>query len=263
MRRAFPRRIGRHRGMNAPLLLDTKRMAVHDGPGLRTTFFVKGCPLKCLWCHNPESQSAERQIARFQHLCRHCAKCTMDEATCPGRAFKVYGKEWSIKNIVAKACEDRPFYDASGGGVTISGGEPLFFPEWTAELLRALRAEGLHTCVDTSLFAAPSVIESLLPLADMWLPDFKVADDALHRRLTGVSNEPIKRNLSMLVAAGARLEVRCVSVPGLTDGADLAARHDYLHSLGIPEASIVDLEYHDYARSKYLALGMPDTMPPR
>ena len=87
MRRAFPRRIGRHRGMNAPLLLDTKRMAVHDGPGIRTTFFVKGCPLKCLWCHNPESQSAERQIARFQHLCRHCAKCTMDEATCPGRAF--------------------------------------------------------------------------------------------------------------------------------------------------------------------------------
>ncbi len=187
----------------------------------------------------------------------------MDEATCPGRAFKVYGKEWSINDIVAKACEDRAFYDASGGGVTISGGEPLLFPEWTAELLRALRAEGLHTCVDTSLYAAPSVIESLLPLADMWLPDFKVADDALHLRLTGVSNEPIKRNLAMLVAAGARLEVRCVSVPVLTDGADLAARHGCLHSLGIPEDSIVDLEYHDYARSKYLALGMPDTMPPR
>ncbi len=249
--------------MKTPLLLDTKRMAVHDGPGIRTTFFVKGCPLKCIWCHNPESQSTERQIARFQHLCRHCGKCAMDEVICPGRAFKVYGKEWTIADIVAKACEDRPFYEASGGGVTISGGEPLLFPEWTAGLLRALRAEGLHTCVDTSLFAAPSVIESLLPLADMWLPDFKVADDALHRRLTGVSNEPIKRNLAMLAAAGASLEVRCVSVPGLTDGADLVARHDYLHSLGIPESSIVDLEYHDYARSKYLALGMPDTMPPR
>ncbi len=187
----------------------------------------------------------------------------MDEATCPGRAFKIYGKDWTIRDIVAKACEDRPFYEASGGGVTISGGEPLLFPEWTVELLRALRAEGLHTCVDTSLYAAQSVIESLLPLADMWLPDFKVADDVQHRRLTGVSNEPIKRNLARLVAAGAQLEVRCVSVPGLTDGADLVARHDYLHSLAIPEASIVDLEYHDYARSKYLALGMPDTMPPR
>ena len=238
-------------------------MAVHDGPGIRTTFFVKGCPLKCIWCHNPESQSTERQIARFQHLCHHCGKCAMDEVICPGRAFKVYGKEWAIRDIVAKACEDRPFYEASGGGVTISGGEPLLFPEWAAELLHALRDEGLHTCLDTSLYAAPSVIESLLPLADMWLPDFKVADDALHRRLTGVSNEPIKRNLALLVAAGAPLEVRCVSVPGLTDGVDLAARHDYLHSLDIPETSIVDLEYHDYARSKYLALGMPDTMPPR
>ncbi len=249
--------------MTSPLLLDTKRMAVHDGPGIRTTFFVKGCPLKCLWCHNPESQSPDRQIARFQHLCNHCGKCRMDEATCPTHAFKVYGREWTIADIVAKACEDRAFYEASGGGVTISGGEPLLFPEWTAALLRALRDAGLHTCVDTSLYAALSVIESLLPLADMWLPDFKVADDALHRRLTGVSNEPIKRNLARLAAAGAPLEVRCVSVPGLTDGADLAARHDHLHSLGIPETSIVDLEYHDYARSKYLALGMPDTMPPR
>ena len=249
--------------MTSPLLLDTKRMAVHDGPGIRTTFFVKGCPLKCIWCHNPESQSVDRQIARFQHLCNHCGKCRMDEATCPTHAFKVYGREWAIADIVAKACEDRAFYEASGGGVTISGGEPLLFPEWTAALLRALRDAGLHTCVDTSLYAAPSVIESLLPLADMWLPDFKVADDALHRRLTGVSNEPIKRNLARLAAAGAPLEVRCVSVPGLTDGADLAARHDHLHSLGIPETSIIDLEYHDYARSKYLALGMPDTMPPR
>ena len=249
--------------MTSPLLLDTKRMAVHDGPGIRTTFFVKGCPLKCIWCHNPESQSPDRQIARFQHLCNHCERCRMDEAICPTHAFKVYGREWAIADIVAKANEDRAFYEASGGGVTISGGEPLFFPEWTAALLRALREAGLHTCVDTSLYAAPSVIESLLPLADMWLPDFKVADDAQHRHLTGVSNEPIKRNLARLAASGAPLEVRCVSVPGLTDGADLAARHDYLHSLGIPEASIVDLEYHDYARSKYLALGMTDTMPPR
>ena len=247
--------------MKTPLLLDVKRLAVHDGPGIRTTFHVKGCPLRCLWCHNPESQSPERQIARFRHLCRHCAKCAMDEATCPGRAFKVYGREWAIPDIVAKALEDKAFYDDSGGGVTISGGEPLFFPEWTAALLRALKDAGLHVCLDTSLFASPAVVDSLLPLVDMWLPDLKADSDELHRRCTGVSNAPIKENLARLAAAGATLEVRCLSVPGLTDGADLAARHDFLRSLGIPDTAVVDLAYHDMARSKYLALGMRDTMP--
>ena len=104
-----------------PLMLDVKRMAVWDGPGLRTAFFVKGCPLKCVWCHNPESIDPQPQEARFQHLCRHCARCTRDEATCPTRAFKVYGRPWTLDAIVAKALEDRPFYDASGGGVTLSG----------------------------------------------------------------------------------------------------------------------------------------------
>ena len=243
--------------MKTPLLLDPKRLAVHDGPGIRTTFFVKGCPLRCLWCHNPESQSLEPQVARFQHLCRHCAKCTSDEATCPTRALKIYGKPMSIPEIVAKALEDKPFYDESGGGVTLSGGEPLFFPKWTATMLRAFKDAGLHTCLDTSLFAEPLVIDSLLPLVDMWLPDFKAADDTLHRRCTGVSNAQVKANLERLVHAGVKMEVRCLAVPGLTDGADLAMRREWLHSIGIPELAIVDLSYHDMARSKYLALGMP------
>ena len=248
--------------MKTPLLLDVKRLAVSDGPGIRTAFFVKGCPLRCLWCHTPESQSTESQIARFQHLCRHCEQCEMNEATCPTRAFKIYGKSMTIPEIVDKALEDKAFYDESGGGVTLSGGEPLLFSEWAVELFRAFKAAGLHTCLDTSLFAPPEALDALLPVTDMWLPDFKAADDALHRRFTGVSNAPIKRNLARLVAAGAKLEVRCLAVPGLTDGDDLAARHDYLHGLGIPESAIVDLAYHDYARSKYLALGMTDTMPP-
>ena len=247
--------------MKIPLLLDIKRLAVNDGPGIRTAFFVKGCPLRCLWCHNPESQSPEPQIARFQHLCQHCQTCRMDEATCPTHAFKIYGKSMSIPEIVDKALEDKAFYDESGGGVTLSGGEPLLFWEWTTELFRAFKAAGLHTCLDTSLFAPPEAIDALLPVTDMWLPDLKTDDDALHRRCTGVSNAPIKANLGRLVAAGAKMEVRCLSVPGLTSGDDLAARHTFLHSLGIPERSIVDLEYHDYARSKYRALGMTDTMP--
>ena len=235
-------------------------MAVHDGPGIRTTFFVKGCPLQCLWCHNPESQSPQPQVARFQHLCRHCAKCTLDESTCPARALKLYGKPMSIPEIVAKAMEDKPFYDESGGGVTLSGGEPLLFPEWTEALLRAFKDAGFHVCLDTSLFAKPLVIDSLMPLVDLWLPDFKAADDTLHRRCTGVSNARVKANLERLASAGATLEVRCLSVPGLTDGADLAMRREWLHSIGIPESAIVDLPYHDMARSKYLALGMPYAM---
>ena len=161
-----------------------------------------------------------------------------------------------------KALEDKTFYDASGGGVTLSGGEPLFFWEWAAELLRRFKAAGLHTCLETSLYAPAAAIEALPPLTDMWLPDYKADDDALHVRCTGVSNVVVRRNLERLAAAKAKLEVRCLAVPGLTDGADLAARHRYLASLGIGGRQVVDLEYHAYARSKYLALGMEDTMPP-
>ena len=249
------------RPVKTPLMLDTKRMAIWDGPGIRTTFFVKGCPLKCIWCHNPESIKSEAQWARFQHICKHHEKCTMDEATCPTRALKLYGKPMTIDEIVAKALEDKAFYDQSGGGVTLSGGEPLFFWEWAAELFKAFKHAGVHTCLDTSLYAPPAAIDALLPVTDMWLPDYKVDDDALHMKFTGVSNRVVRENLKRLVAAKANLEVRCLVVPNCTDGADLAARHAYLNEIGIPESSIVNLEYFDYARSKYLALGMEDTMP--
>lgn len=241
--------------MKTPLLLDTKRMAVWDGPGIRTTFFVKGCPLKCEWCHNPESIDPRPQLARFRHLCRKCpAGCTKNELTCPGGALKAYGKAMSMDEIVAKALEDRPFYEESGGGVTLSGGEPLFYWEWAAELFRRFKAEGLHTCLDTSLYAPPAAIEALLPVTDLWLPDYKAHDEELHQRFTGGSNRIVQENLKRLVAAGAHLEVRCLAVPGKTDGADLAARHRYLNAIGIAEDHIVNLDYHDYARAKQEAL---------
>ena len=115
--------------------------------------------------------------------------------------------------------------------------------------------------MDTSLYAPAAAIDALLPYVDMWLADYKAEDDVLHKKFTRVSNGIIKKNLERLVAAKAKIEVRCLSVPRCTDGADLAARHRYLNSIGIPETSIVDLKYYDYARSKYLALGMQDTMP--
>lgn len=247
------------RKIKTPLMLDAKRMAIHDGPGMRTTFFVKGCPLKCVWCHNPEAIAAGRQVARFQHLCQHCKTCTMDEATCPTRALKFYGRSATIDELVKKALEDKAFYDRTGGGVTVSGGEPLYFWEWTYEFLAACKAAGLHTCVDTSLYAPPAAIEKLLGVTDMWLPDFKCADAETHRRYTGVTNEVIKRNLKRLVAAKAKLEVRCLVVPGCTE--DMDARYAFLESIGISRKDVVELEYLDYARSKYEALGIPDTMP--
>lgn len=253
--------VGDNRLMRTPLMLDAKRMAIHDGPGIRTTFFVKGCPLKCVWCHNPESISPKPQTARFQHLCQHCGTCTMDEATCPTRALKFYGKPATIDDLVKKAFEDKSFYDRTGGGVTLSGGEPLFFWEWAREFLSACKAAGLHTCLDTSLYAPPAAIDALLPVVDMWLPDYKAHDDARHVKYTGVSNAVVKRNLERLAAAKVPMEVRCLVVPGCTDGDDIVARHQYLNSLGLEDRQIVDLEYHDYARSKYLALGLPDTMP--
>ena len=147
--------------------------------------------------------------------------------------------------------------------MTLSGGEPLFFVEWAAQLFKALKAAGLHTCMDSSLYAPPLAIDRLMPVTDVWLPDFKAMDEALHQELTGVSNKIIKKNLEHLVKAGAKLEVRMLVVPGHTDGADRAARHAYLRSIGIADKDVVELEYFDYARSKYLALGLPDTMPPK
>ena len=200
-------------------------------------------------------------MARFHHLCRRCAKCTQDELTCPTRALKVYGKSVTVEALVEKALEDKALYNRTGGGITVSGGEPLFFWEWTRSFLTACKKAGLHTCLDTSLYASSSVIESLMPLVDMWLPDYKADDDALHRKFTGVSNAVIRKNLEMLVAARCPLEVRCLVVPGCTDGGDILSRRHYLRSIGVADNQIVELAYNDYARSKYMALGMPDTMP--
>lgn len=247
--------------MKTPLMLDTKRFAIHDGPGIRTTFFVKGCPLKCRWCHNPESISTKQQLAKFQHKCKKCPVCTMDETTCPGGALKLYGKPATIPDLVKKAMEDRDFYEQSGGGVTLSGGEPLLFWEWTLAFFKELKANGITTALDTSLFAPPGAIKKLLPVTDYWLPDFKADDAELHFKLTGVRNHGIKKNLAILAREKAWIEVRMPIIPGCNDSAEnLAASDSFLHKLEITR--IVKLKYYDYARTKYAALGMEDTMPP-
>ena len=268
------------------ILLDTKRFAVHDGPGIRTAFFTKGCPLKCLWCHNPESISKLPEMGFYPHLCRQCGKCAalcpadahlteqgghifkkevcltcgQCETECPGNAMKLYGKEVSVAEAFALALEDRDFYEESGGGVTVSGGEPLLQKEFVFELFKALKAEGIHTALDTCAFVSQSALAEMLSVTDLFLVDFKHADSFKHRQLTGVPNEVIKSNLKFLSDSGVFIEIRIPFVPGCnSDAENMEASGAFLGQLNVGKVKL--LPYHALARNKYAALQMEDTMP--
>ena len=268
------------------ILLDTKRFAVHDGPGIRTAFFTKGCPLKCLWCHNPESISKRPETGFYPHLCRqcgrcaglcpagahlmaqeghlfkkeHCLKCGQCETECPGNAMKLYGREMSAAEALALALEDRDFYEESGGGVTVSGGEPLLQKEFVFELFKALKAEGIHTALDTCAFVPQSVLAEMLSVTDLFLVDFKHSDSFKHRQLTGVPNEMIKSNLKFLSDCKVPIEIRIPFVPGCnSDAENMEAAGAFLGTLRVGKVKL--LPYHALARNKYAALQMEDTMP--
>ena len=269
------------------ILLDPKRFAVHDGPGVRTTFFLKGCPLKCIWCHNPESISPRPQMAYYAHKCINCGECAAGcpekahafrggthefdpsrcrvcgacEPVCLGGVMKLYGKRVSVEEAMEIARLDLAYYRESEGGVTLSGGEPLMQPEFSLAFLAALKREKIHTAFDTSCFGSREVLEEALPLVDLFLVDFKHADPEIHRQLTGRSNERILENLRFLSENGARIEIRIPFVPGCNDSVEnLEAAGKILGSLrGILGVKL--LPYHSLARTKYSSLGMADTMP--
>ncbi len=265
-----------------------KRMAVHDGDGIRTTLFLKGCPLRCRWCHNPEGMSAEPQTAYYAKKCLNCGTCSglcsanvMDggrhrfvresciacgrcEAACPGEAFTFYGRTVEAEEILPRLLEDRAFYEHSGGGFTLSGGEPLLQAEFAIALLRRLKEEGVRTAVDTCGFVPESVIERAMPYTDEFLYDVKAFDPKVHEALTGQDNALILKNLSALCAAGADVEVRVPCVPGMNDG-EMEKIAALLAQLPVKKVKL--LAYHHFAASKYEALGMDygmpgDTVPP-
>ena len=270
--------------MTSARYIDIKRFAVHDGPGIRTTLFLKGCPLRCLWCHNPESRPPQPELAIHYPKCTLCGECAkvcschriadgvhdFDRAACkacgkcaeacPSGALELFGRSISVDEAAAKLLEDKIFY-ADGGGITLSGGEPLLQSGFCAELLKTMKREKIHCAVDTCGNVPWSAFEAVLPYTDMFLYDFKCADSAKHRRLTGSGNELILENLKKLNAAGKEIEIRMIMVPQHNMAEeDLRAAGEFLAPLGRVSAVRL-LAYHSLARSKFKAVGHPDTMP--
>ena len=244
------------------VISDIKRFAVHDGDGIRTTVFFKGCPLKCLWCHNPESISFQPETAFYRNKCIGCGECKKSDflpESCLGEAKFFYGKEMTVEEIFPILTEDLPFYETSGGGVTLSGGECLCQADFCAELLKVLKKRGINTAVDTCGFVSQSAFDKVLPFTDTFLYDVKAFDEDVHIQCTGQSNKRILENLLYLDAKGAKIEIRIPYVPHFNSD-QMEKIADFLRPLKSIVKTVI-LPYHNYAGSKYEALGMENTLP--
>ena len=250
--------------MKNALITDVKRFAVHDGDGIRTTVFFKGCPLKCLWCHNPEGLSPLAQEAFYKHKCIGCGECKKEgfmPDNCLGEARVLYGKEVTVEELLPQLLEDRDFYESSGGGVTLSGGECLIQADFCAELLKELKKEGIHTAVDTCGFVSKESLDKVIPYTDVFLYDIKAYDEDVHIRCTGQSNKIILENLLYLDSLGKNIEIRIPYVPEYNS--DQIEKIAILLSELKHITKIRVLPYHNYAGSKYKALNIENTLPKR
>jgi len=264
------------------IIFDIKRFAVHDGPGIRTTVFFKGCPLRCLWCHNPESIKKQRQIVFFENKCIGCGECFKRcpngaiEATPQGRKYYrdkctlcgtcveycyaeatvMQGKEVSVEEVVEEVKKDMPFYENSGGGVTLSGGEPTMQPEFCIAILRQCKEADMHTTLDTSGYVKWETFSKILEYVDLVLYDIKHMDALKHKEYTGVSNELILSNLKKLDELNIPIEIRMPMIPGLNDSADnLSAVAKFLSEMkNVQRAKL--LPYHRLGEGKYDRLDM-------
>ena len=266
-------------------IFDIKRFAVHDGDGIRTTVFFKGCPLKCVWCHNPEGIGFEPRLAFYANKCVSCGDCVKScpqnahsikdgihtferekcilcgkcESVCLRDALTLYGKETTADELMPSLLADKSFYESSGGGVTLSGGECLMQPDFCAELLQRLKAEGVNTAVDTCGFVPKDTIEKVIPYTDIFLYDIKAFDEDVHIKCTGHTNKPILENLRYIDSRGKAVEIRIPYVPKFNDD-QIEKIADFLSTLkNITKIRV--LPYHNYAGSKYKALDMSNTLP--
>jgi pyruvate formate lyase activating enzyme len=264
------------------LVFNIQRFSVHDGPGLRTTVFLKGCPARCPWCHNPESQTHAPELLTFpdrcigcgtcREICPHgtnaaaCTACGTCADACPADARQIAGRLMDVREVMEIVARDRVFYDQSEGGVTFSGGEPLAQPGFLRALLDAARGQGLHTAVDTCGFAARDLLLDLAPSVDLFLYDLKILDPGKHLELVGLPLAPILSNLQALAATGARICLRVPIVPSLTDTADNLKAIAQL-ALSLPGVSRVSLlPYHSLGAGKCARLnktyGCDEVVPP-
>ncbi len=260
-----------------------KRFEIHDGDGIRTTLFLKGCPLKCKWCHNPEAISPEPQVAYLKEKCIGCGECVSVcsahrfsggkhvydrnkcvycgkcENVCLGDALTFYGKEISPEEALTFLMEDGIFYKSSGGGVTLSGGEPLLQADFCMELLKLLKAEGIHTAVDTCGFAKRKDIDKIIDYTDVFLYDLKYYDDKKHIQYTGQTNKTIFENLEYIDKKGKPVEIRIPLIPTIND--------DQIEPIGRFLATLKHIKkvkllpYYNFSSSKYMALEMENTLP--
>ena len=256
--------------MTSGMVFNVQRFSLHDGPGLRSTVFMKGCPLSCAWCHNPESQSPRPTFIRMMPRCMRCGRCSEDElarpvvtgrtaddvAACPTGALQAVGQAIESVELVTSLLRDRIFFDESGGGVTFSGGEPLMQAAFVIASLQQLQSEGVHTALDTCGLAHWRDLREAAMHADLVLFDLKLMDETRHKAATGASNWPILQNLRALARLHHQIWIRVPVVPGVNDDeANIEATAAFLQSL--PGIRRVDLlPYHATGEAKFARVGM-------
>jgi pyruvate formate lyase activating enzyme len=274
------------------IVFDIKKYSIHDGPGIRTTVFLKGCPLSCWWCHNPESQAPTVEMFFRENRCircgacleacpqdaiawngqgpitdqEKCERCGTCAAACYAEARESIGREMTVAQVMEQVERDVAFYDESRGGVTLSGGEPLLQWDFSLALLRACKDMEIHTALDTCGFARWEIMDRIREYVDFFLYDLKLIDGEKHRQFTGVSNELILRNLQALSQRGHNIVVRVPVIPGVNDD-DESIRQIGAFAARLPHLASIDLlPYHHIGMDKYTRLNktykLTDARPP-
>lgn len=288
MRERSIKRSDEEEEMTSGIIFNIQRYSIHDGPGIRTIVFLKGCPLRCQWCSNPESGEMSIQMIFSKKLCQDCGVCVQNctqhaiaydvefgkriepskcircgrcMENCPARAIQRIGKIVEVKDVVKEVLKDRIFYRKSGGGVTLSGGEPFFQSEFAAELLADLKANRISTAVETTGAVSFEKIMRSTDFVDLYLYDIKHMDSAVHRKYTGLPNEGIMENLLRLNQLGKRIWMRVPLIPQINDSEDNIER---VYALANSLESVERVEllpYHEYGVGKYAQLGRTYTLP--